>query len=65
MMPEKPTIALVGPGAIGTTIAALLHEIGRTPPLCGRSPRENLTLCIEGAKVVVPGPVRTDPTTIK
>ena len=28
---DHPTIAVVGPGAIGTTIAAALHEAGRTP----------------------------------
>lgn len=63
-MPELPTIALIGPGAIGTTLAALLHEIGRTPTICGRSAQERLTLHLEGADLVVPGPVRTDPAGI-
>ena len=27
-------IAIVGPGAIGTTIAAALHEVGRPHVLC-------------------------------
>ena len=45
MNPEiNPGVAVVGPGAIGTTIAAALHEVGRTPLLCGRSPRDHLTL---------------------
>ena len=35
MTVEEPTIALIGPGAIGTTIAAALHEVGRTPLVCG------------------------------
>ncbi len=28
MTVEEPTVALIGPGAIGTTIAAALHEVG-------------------------------------
>lgn len=34
----KPNVAVVGPGAIGTTVAAMLHEVERTPLLCGRTP---------------------------
>ncbi|MBO9578772.1 MAG: oxidoreductase [Microbacteriaceae bacterium] len=55
------TIAVVGPGAIGTTVAAALHEAGRTPRICGRTPRERLELDAPGGRVVVPGPVLTDP----
>lgn len=66
MMPDNPTIALIGPGAIGTTIAAALHEVGRTPTVCGRSAYEQLELRHEGGNIVVPGPVLTDPAeTIK
>jgi len=54
-------IAVVGPGAIGTTIAAVLHEAGRTPRLYGRSHRESLTLRVGDEVVRVPGPVTTDP----
>ena len=36
MTVEEPAVALIGPGAIGTTIAAALHEVGRTPLVCGR-----------------------------
>lgn len=57
-------IAVVGPGAIGTTLAAVLHESGRTPLLCGRTPRDHLTLRDGDRRVTVPGPVRTDPTQI-
>lgn len=65
MNPEiNPGVAVVGPGAIGTTIAAALHEVGRTPLLCGRSPRDHLTLQNDGRFVTVPGPVRTNPTQI-
>lgn len=61
----KTTIALVGPGAIGTTVAAALHEVGRTPTICGRSAHERLELRFEGGCVVVPGPVQIDPAGIK
>ncbi len=57
----NPTVAVVGPGAIGTTIAAALHEAGRTPMLCGRTARERLELKDAEGLVVVPGPVRIDP----
>jgi len=59
-----PTVALVGPGAIGTTIAAALHEVGRTPIICGRTAHENLELISDGGHIVVPGPVLTDPSSI-
>lgn len=61
---SHPTIALIGPGAIGTTIAAMLHEVGRTPLLCGRSAHQRLLLRYDGADMVVPGPVLNSPTTI-
>ncbi len=61
---EFPTVALMGPGAIGTTIAAALHEAGRTPTLCGRSPHEHLTLRFEGGRIDVPGPVHTNPADV-
>ena len=61
-MTENPTIALIGPGAIGTTVAAALHEAGRTPELFGRTPQARLDLRFEGGEVVVPGPVKTDPS---
>lgn len=65
--PEKmtssmnPTVAVVGLGAIGTTVAAALYEVGRTPVLCGRTARERLQLHDAEGLVVVPGPVRIDP----
>lgn len=60
----NPIVAVVGPGAIGTTVAAMLHEIGRTPLLCGRTSRDHLTLLEGGRSRIVPGPVRTIPTQI-
>ncbi|ARF90317.1 2-dehydropantoate 2-reductase [Burkholderia cenocepacia] len=59
-----PRVALVGPGAIGTTVAAALHEAGRTPVICGRSAHAQLTLRFDGGEIVVPGPVLTDPHAI-
>ncbi|AHF77271.1 2-dehydropantoate 2-reductase [Sodalis praecaptivus] len=64
MVSDNPTIALVGPGAIGTTVAAALHEVGRTPTLCGRSAHDHLTLRVDGTHINVPGPVLTDPATL-
>ncbi len=62
MNPESsPSVAIVGPGAIGTTIAAALHELGRTPLLCGRTYRERLELHDGDRAIEVAGPVRTDP----
>ncbi|WP_287497189.1 oxidoreductase [Pandoraea sp. CB10b_02] len=63
-MSEQAAVALIGPGAIGTTIAAALHEVGRTPVLCGRTAHPRLRLRHDGGEIVVPGPVLTDPATI-
>ncbi|MDF2507026.1 MAG: 2-dehydropantoate 2-reductase, partial [Microbacterium sp.] len=57
-------IAVVGPGAIGTTVAAALHQAGRTPLLCGRSARDQLELRHGDDIVTVPGPVQTDPAQV-
>lgn len=53
-------VAVIGPGAIGTTIAAALHQVGLTPGLYGRTPRDQLELQAPEGKIVVPGPVRVD-----
>ena len=58
-------IALVGPGAIGSTVAALLHAAGHQVTLCGRTARESIEVRPdEGDPIVVPGPVLTDPANI-
>ncbi|WP_412527261.1 oxidoreductase [Burkholderia lata] len=62
---DYPTVALVGPGAIGTTVAAALHEAGRTPVICGRSAHARLALRFDGGEIVVPGPVLIDPQAVK
>lgn len=58
---RAPSIAVVGPGAIGTTVTAALHEIGRTPRLYGRTARERLELVTPDARIAVPGPVFIEP----
>ncbi|PRX20101.1 ketopantoate reductase [Paraburkholderia sp. BL18I3N2] len=62
---ENPSVAVVGPGAIGTTLAAALHEAGRTPTVCGRTAHERLELRFDGGRIVVPGPAQTNPAEIK
>ncbi len=64
-MSENPAIALVGPGAIGTTVAAALHEVGRTPTIFGRSAHKHLELRFDGGRIAVPGPVRTNPAEVE
>lgn len=64
MMSENATVALIGPGAIGTTITAALHEVGRTPVVCGRTAHPQLVLRFEEGRTVVPGPVLTNPAVI-
>lgn len=58
-------IALVGPGAIGATMAALLHEAGRPVLLCGRTARSSLEVRPDDREpIVIPGPVHTDPADV-
>jgi len=64
-MSDRFTTALLGPGAIGTTIAAALHEAGRTPLLCGRTAHPQLILRHDQGEIRVPGPVMTDPAAIE
>ena len=55
-------IALVGPGAVGATVAAGLHDAGYPLVLCGRTRRERLDVRPDGRDpIIVPGPVHTDP----
>jgi 2-dehydropantoate 2-reductase len=58
-------IALVGPGAIGATIAAFLHDAGHSVTLCGHTPRPSLDVRPDGLDpITVPGPVHTDPAEV-
>ena len=59
-----PRVAVVGPGAIGTTVAAALHDAGRTPALFGRTARDALELLIGDRRIAVPGPVHTRPSDV-
>ncbi|MBN3114432.1 oxidoreductase [Pectobacterium brasiliense] len=63
-MSDHPTIALLGPGAIGTTIAAVLHDVNRTSVLCGRTAHPQLVLRHDDGEIVVPGPVLSNPVAI-
>ena len=52
----------MGPGAVGTTVAALLYKAGRRVLLCGHTPRDSIELRPDDCDpIVVPGPVLTDP----
>jgi 2-dehydropantoate 2-reductase len=56
------SIALIGPGAVGTTVAALLYRAGHSVLVCGRTARDTIELRPDGAEpIVVPGPVLTEP----
>ena len=58
-------VALVGPGAVGTTVAAYLSAAGHHVLVCGRTPRAQIELRPDGADpIIVPGPVRTDPAEV-
>jgi 2-dehydropantoate 2-reductase len=59
----------VGPGAIGSTVAALLHAAGHQVMVCGRTPRDGIEVrpdpdIFDGQPIVLPDPVRTDPESI-
>ncbi|MEZ0049651.1 2-dehydropantoate 2-reductase [Mycobacterium sp. MAA66] len=59
------SFALVGPGAIGSTVAALLYDAGHQVLLCGRTARDQIEVRPDhGDPIIVPGPVLTDPSAI-
>jgi 2-dehydropantoate 2-reductase len=60
------SIAVVGPGAVGATVAALLHAAGRRVLLCGHTPRGSIEVRPDNRDpIVVPGPVHTDPAEVE
>lgn len=62
---QRTPIVLVGPGAIGATVAALVHEAGHPVVLCGHTPRSSLDVRPDGRPpITVPGPVHTDPAAV-
>jgi 2-dehydropantoate 2-reductase len=55
-------VAVVGPGAVGATVAARLHKAGHAVVLCGRTRRDRVEVRPDGDEpIIVPGPVHTDP----
>jgi 2-dehydropantoate 2-reductase len=59
------SIALIGPGAIGATVAAYLHAAGNPVVLCGRKARESIEVRPDDRDpIVLPGPVHTDPAAV-
>jgi 2-dehydropantoate 2-reductase len=59
------SVAVVGPGAIGSTMAALLHAAGHQVLLCGHTPRDHIEVRPDDLDaIVVPGPVLTDPADV-
>ena len=62
LRPTETLVAVVGPGAIGATIAAAVRRSGAELILCGRTPHERIVVEREGGgSEIVPGPVLTDP----
>jgi 2-dehydropantoate 2-reductase len=64
------SIAVVGPGAIGSTVAALLYAAGHRVVVCGRTSRDSVDVrpdpdVLDGEPIVIPDPVRTDPASIQ
>ncbi|MGW0158556.1 oxidoreductase [Mycobacterium sp. NPDC003323] len=58
--------AVIGPGAIGSTIAAYLHAADRPVAVYGRTPRDTIEVHpADGPAIVVPGPVHTDPEQVR
>lgn len=62
---QTPSVAVVGPGAIGTTIAALVYAEGHSVLVCGRTARASSELRPDnGAPIVVPESVCTNPADV-
>jgi len=58
-------VAVVGPGAVGATMAAAVRRAGCDVMLCGRTPHERLVVEREGgATEIVAGPVLIDPAAL-
>lgn len=58
-------IALVGPGAIGATVAAYLHAAGHPVLLCGHTAPESIEIRPDDHDpILLPGPVHIDPADV-
>jgi 2-dehydropantoate 2-reductase len=62
---QPPEIAVIGPGAVGATIAAELARAGHELLLCGRTERRAIVVERAGHAAVTLGPVRTDPAGLR
>jgi 2-dehydropantoate 2-reductase len=62
---QHPEIAVIGPGAIGATMAAELTRAGHPVLLCGRTERPEIIVERTGHACVTLGPVRTDPAGLR
>lgn len=62
---RRPEIAVIGPGAIGATIAAELTRAGHEILLCGRTERPETVVERAGHAMVTLGPVRTQPAGLR
>jgi 2-dehydropantoate 2-reductase len=59
------SIALIGPGAIGATVAAYLHAAGHPVLLCGHTARDSIEVRPDDHEpILLPGPVGTDPADV-
>jgi 2-dehydropantoate 2-reductase len=59
------SIALIGPGAIGATVAAYLHAAGHPVLLCGHTARESIEVRPDDHDPIeLPGSVHTDPAEV-
>lgn len=61
---RPPITAVIGPGAIGATIAAVLTRSGNRPVIAGRTPRSALRLLTVDGDEVRLGPVLGGPETV-
>jgi 2-dehydropantoate 2-reductase len=57
-------VAVVGPGAVGSAVAAVVHRAGVKLVLCGRTPHAELVVERDDEATVVPGPVLVDPADV-
>lgn len=63
--PRHTGIAVVGPGAVGGTIAAVAQRAGHSPLLCGRTPAGRLSVEQDDRPpVLLDQPVITDPEAV-
>ena len=62
MANDAPSVAVVGPGAIGGSVAAALIEAGHDPVLCARTGFDRLVVDWPGGEIDQPVSVLTEPS---